>query len=71
MYSRAHFGEGIGPILIDAVGCRGSESRLLNCLHDKDTAEDSHAEDAGVHCQMGEFPIYYTPFMLSWHCALC
>ena len=55
MYSRAYFGEGTGPILMDAVRCRGSESRLIDCPYDKDTAEDSHAEDAGVHCQLGDF----------------
>ena len=58
MYPRAYFGEGIGPILMDGVRCRGSESRLLDCPHDKDTAKDSHNQDAGVHCQLGEFPIH-------------
>ena len=52
MYLKAHFGEGTGPILMDGVGCMGSESRLFDCPHDTDTAEDSHAEDAGVHCQL-------------------
>ena len=53
MYGHAHYGEGSGPIFMDDVGCRGSESRLIDCAHDKVTTEDSHAEDAGVHCQIG------------------
>ena len=53
VYGRAHFGEGIGPILMNDVACRGSESRLLDCLHSEVTADKSHTEDAGVHCQLG------------------
>ena len=53
VHLRAYFGEGTGPIFMDAVGCRGSESRLFDCLHSEVTADKSHAEDAGVHCQLG------------------
>ena len=53
VYGRAHFGEGIGPILMSDVECRGSESRLLDCLNSEITADKSHAEDIGVHCQLG------------------
>ena len=52
MYGRAHFGEGIGPVLMSNVACRGSESRLIDCLHSEVT-DKSHTEDAGVHCQLG------------------
>ena len=58
MFSRAYFGGGTGPILMDGVGCRGSESRLLDCPHDTVTTEDSHAEDAGVSCQLSEIYNY-------------
>ena len=51
-YSSAYFGQGTGPIHFDNVGCGGSELRLLDCYHESITTEDSHAEDAGVQCQL-------------------
>ena len=51
-YLNAHFGEGTGPILMNGVLCSGLESRLLDCRYDSATDDDSHAEDAGVHCQL-------------------
>ena len=53
VYGRAHFGKGIGPVLMSNIACRGSESTLLDCLHSEVTADKSHSEDAGVHCQLG------------------
>ena len=50
-YSGAHFGQGIGPIFMDDVTCTGSESQLIDCIYDRNTTEDTHAEDAGVRCQ--------------------
>ena len=48
--SNAAFGQGSGPIVLDNVNCRGTESRLLDC-----TAAFNHNcvhnEDAGVRCQ--------------------
>jgi len=50
--SRAFFGQGTGAILLDQVGCTGTETRLIDCssipigIHDC-----SHFEDAGVTCQ--------------------
>ena len=47
----AHFGEGIGAILLDEVDCKGSEQSLKDCssnewgLHNCD-----HSEDASVVC---------------------
>ena len=51
-YYSAYFGQGSGPIYLDNVGCIGSERRLLDCYYENDASEDTHAEDAGVHCQL-------------------
>ena len=48
--SMGTFGEGTGPILIDNADCTGTESRLLTCNYDDDTADCTHSEDAGVRC---------------------
>ena len=52
IYLSAHFGQGNGPIFMDDVACTGSESRLIDCVYDNDTNEDTHAEDAGVRCKL-------------------
>lgn len=50
-YTRAHFGQGYGPILMDNVGCNGSEARLVDCQYNSNSVvHDSHLEDVGVRC---------------------
>ena len=49
----SYFGQGIVPIKLDKVACSGSESQLLICSYDSNTADCSHHEDAGVRCQEG------------------
>ena len=49
-FSSAYFGRGSGPIYLDNVACGTTENRLINCSFDMNTAEDTHAEDAGVRC---------------------
>ncbi|XP_072549826.1 uncharacterized protein [Salminus brasiliensis] len=47
----AHFGQGSDPILLDDVGCSGSESRLTSCSHKGLRLHNcGHGEDAGVVC---------------------
>ena len=50
-FSRAHFGEGVGPILLNEVDCFGNESSIIQCYwtaHNTHTC--FHSEDAGVRC---------------------
>lgn len=49
--SGAFFGQGVGGIWLDDVGCIGNETSLLHCRHPT-LGENNcgHGEDAGVVC---------------------
>ncbi|XP_061780758.1 scavenger receptor cysteine-rich domain-containing protein DMBT1-like [Nerophis lumbriciformis] len=49
---QAHFGQGRGPIWLDNVRCKGSESKLSECTHQGIGSHNcGHQEDAGVVCE--------------------
>ena len=48
-HSRAFYGQGTGPIVMDDVLCYGSESSLPSCLHSTNH-NCGHHEDWGVEC---------------------
>ena len=52
-HSDAYFGQGIGQILLDNVGCSGLETKLVSCSYTTPTSSDYHSEDAGVSCIPG------------------
>ncbi|XP_063962816.1 deleted in malignant brain tumors 1 protein-like isoform X2 [Lytechinus pictus] len=49
--TNARFGQGSGDILLDNVGCTGSEASILSCSHEGIGSHNcGHSEDAGVIC---------------------
>lgn len=51
-YTGAWSGSGKGPILLDEVGCSGSESSLFDCSHSGvGTHNCGHSEDVTIYCR--------------------
>ena len=48
-FTRAQFGTGAGPIVMDNVGCIATENRLIDCPFTLNH-NCAHSEDAGVRC---------------------
>ena len=58
-FSNAFFGQGTGRILLDNLGCIGTETRLVDCPHNGIGIENCvHAEDAGLRCT-GKYYCHY------------
>ena len=54
-YDSAFYGQGVGEIILDNVGCTGGESNLLDCSSNALGSHNcEHYEDAGVLCGMGK-----------------
>ena len=49
--TRAYYGSGSGPILLDYVDCSGTEYNLTDCQRGSGTRQSNHSEDVGVKCQ--------------------
>ena len=54
----AYFGRGSAPILLDDVGCSGTESKLTDCSYDSSTGDCTHSEDAGAICYIAVCKYY-------------
>lgn len=49
-YTNAEYGPGSGPILLDRLGCTGTEARLDDCSSSSPTA-CTHSNDVSVDCR--------------------
>ena len=63
----AGFGQGSGSIWLDSVTCTGSELTLTRCGHVgiNSTRSCSHAEDAGVKCNISQGNYKFIDFYIS------
>ena len=50
---KAHYGQGTGRIILDDLGCSGSESSLYACSHSGPYVHNcGHSEDASAVCEL-------------------
>ena len=56
-YTGSHHGPGMGPVLLNNLGCTGVESNLTDCSHSAfgvvSSACRTHLYDASVFCPTG------------------
>ena len=53
-FANAHFGSGTGPLLLNILGCTGTEAGLLSCYHRGIGVigyNCTHRDDVGIRCQ--------------------
>lgn len=56
--NQTHYDAGSGAIFLNVVDCIGSETSLLDCVHNRNTNQCDHSKDAGVRCgSTGKFLI--------------
>ena len=46
----ARFGQGVGPIFLDQLACRGDEQHVLDCNSFLRVPLCDHTQDAGIRC---------------------
>ena len=68
--TRAGYGQGTGPVLLDNLNCGGREARLFDCRANPIGSHNClHTEDAGVICAPLFIPGPGTDAVLS--CSYC
>ena len=63
-YSNAHFGQGVGAILLHCLRCTGSEYHLLDCGNDSTNTQNHHS-NWSVSYKNGE-QLVYTRMYRIW-----
>ena len=61
----ARFGQGVGPIFLDQLACRGDEQRVLDCNSFLGVHMCDHTQDAGIRC-IGTFISENTHVKYYW-----
>ena len=61
----ASFGQGVGPIFLDQLACRGDEQHVLDCNSFLGVQMCDHTQDAGIRC-IGTFISENTPVKYYW-----
>ena len=63
MYGSTKYGRGTGSILLDDVGCDGTEASLFECQHSgTGTHNCFHSDDVGIFCNKSKYvtvPVRY------------
>ena len=54
MHRQSFYGDGSGPVFLDAVDCSGNELNILSCEHNRPlglpNTDCTHSTDVGVEC---------------------
>ncbi|CAI8029716.1 Neurotrypsin, partial [Geodia barretti] len=72
-YYLAHFGEGVGTIHLNLLGCSGTEYRLIECY--SVSSSWAHNEDWSVSClndvpEQGEVKLFYSSYYSYYYRGL-
>lgn len=69
-FSNAYFGQRYGPIVLDNLGCSGTEQSLFNCSGNAIGVHNcGHNEDAGVRCPGTILPHVYLILYIMLACT--
>ena len=79
-YGGSHYGPGMGPVLLNYLGCTGVEGNLTDCSHSAfgvvSSACRTHLYDASVFCPTGIDNSLYNAYTMAFkhtcpdHCPI-